>query len=91
MAPKGNYILDRPTDELENFWSILRRGLKGTYLSIEPSHLFRYLDQQTFRYYFRNDMDDSERFRFALSQITGKHLTYEHLTGKDRKRGTAGI
>ena len=71
------------TNGLENFWSLLKRGLNGTYVSVEPFHLFRYLDEQSFRYN-RKDVDDHGRFMLALSQITGKRLTYEHLTGKDR-------
>ena len=55
---------------------------------VEPFHLFRYLDEQTFRYNNRKEMNDCDRFRLALSQITGKRLTYEHLTGKDREVGT---
>ncbi len=72
------------TNNAENFWSLLKRGLNGTYVSVEPFHLFRYLDGQSFRYNNRNEMNDYDRFRLALSQITGKRLTYEHLTGKDR-------
>jgi hypothetical protein len=72
------------TNGLENFWSLLKRGLNGTYVSVEEFHLFRYLDEQAFRYNNRKDMDDQGRFILALSQITGKRLTYEHLTGKDR-------
>jgi transposase-like protein len=72
------------TNGLENFWSLLKRGLHGTYIAVEPFHLFRYLDEQTFRYNNRNEMNDYDRFELALSQITGKRLTYEHLTGKDR-------
>jgi len=79
------------TNGLENFWSLLKRGIKGTYVSVGPFHLFRYLDEQTFRYNYRNDMNDSEPFQLALSQITGKRLTYEHLTGKDREPNTASI
>lgn len=75
------------TNGLENCWSLLKRGLKGTYVSVEPFHLFRYLDEQCFRYNNRattkNPLNDFDRFRLALSQITGKRLTYEHLTGKD--------
>jgi hypothetical protein len=71
------------TNTLENFWSLLKRGISGTYVSVEPFHLFRYLDEQTFRYNNRKDMTDADRFTLALSQITGKRLTYEHLTGKD--------
>lgn len=72
------------TNGLENFWSLLKRGVSGTYVSVEPFHLFRYLDEQTFRYNNRKDMNDYDRFALALSRITGKRLTYEHLTGKDR-------
>ncbi|HJZ11130.1 MAG TPA: IS1595 family transposase, partial [Acidobacteriota bacterium] len=71
------------TNGLENFWSLLKRGIAGTYVSVEPFHLFRYLDEQTFRYNNRNDMKDSDRFKLALSQIAGKRLTYKHLTGND--------
>jgi transposase-like protein len=73
------------TNGCENFWSLLKRGLNGTYVSVEPFHLFRYLDEQTFRYNNRKEMNDYDRFKLALSQITGKRLTYEHLTGKDRE------
>jgi hypothetical protein len=59
--------------------------LPGTYVSVEPFHLFRYLDEQTFRYNNREEMNDYDRFRLALSQITGKRLTYDRLTGKDRE------
>jgi len=72
------------THELENFWSLLKRGINGTYVSVEPFHLFRYLDEQSFRFNYREDMDDYDRFKLAISQITGKRLTFEHLTGKDR-------
>jgi transposase-like protein len=72
------------TNGTENFWSLLKRGLSGTYVSVEPFHLFRYLDEQTFRHNNREQMNDYDRFRLALSQIAGKRLTYEHLTGKDR-------
>jgi transposase-like protein len=71
------------TNGIENFWSLLKRGLSGTYVSVEPFHLFRYLDEQSFRFNNRNDLTDFGRFKLALSQITGRRLTYEHLTGKD--------
>jgi transposase-like protein len=77
------------TNGLENYWSLLKRGLSGTYVSVEPFHLFRYLDEQSFRYNNRatpgNPLDDADRFILALSQITEKRLTYKHLTGKDRE------
>jgi hypothetical protein len=70
------------TDGLENFWSLLKRGLKGTYVSVEPFHLFRYLDEQTFRYNFRKLPDDGARFEHVASHIIGKRLTYAEVTGK---------
>lgn len=75
------------TNGLENFWSLLKRGINGTYVSVEPFHLFRYLDEQTFRYNNRKDVDgnkidNADRFKLALSQIVGKRLTYAEVTGK---------
>jgi transposase-like protein len=70
------------TNGLENFWSLLKRNLSGTYVSVEPFHLFRYLDEQAFRYNNRKDMTDADRFSKALTQIVGKRLTYKELTGK---------
>jgi transposase-like protein len=70
------------TNTIENFWSLLKRGLKGTYVSVEPFHLFRYLDEQAFRYNTRKT-DDAARFASTLAGATGKRLTYQHLTGKD--------
>ncbi|MDP8983399.1 MAG: IS1595 family transposase [Acidobacteriota bacterium] len=69
------------TNGLENFWSLLKRGLDGTYISVEPFHLFRYLDEQMFRYNNRKGMDDFDRFKLAMSQIVGKRLTWNRLTG----------
>lgn len=70
------------TNGMENFWSLLKRGLHGTYVSIEPFHLFRYIDEQAFRFNYRKDMTDSDRFHLAVCQIVGKRLTYAELTGK---------
>jgi transposase-like protein len=70
------------TNGLENFWSLLKRGLKGTYVSVEPFHLFRYLDEQVFRYNFRKLPHDGARFEHVASQILGKRLTYAEVTGK---------
>jgi transposase-like protein len=71
------------TNGLENFWSLLKRGLKGTYISIEPFHLFRYLDEQAWRYNNRatkaNPLKDSDRFELALSQVAGKRLPLQRL------------
>jgi transposase-like protein len=70
------------TNGLENFWSLLKRGLKGTYIAVEPFHLFRYLDEQVFRYNNRVDMNDGDRFLSAMQHIAGRRLTYQELTGK---------
>jgi len=70
------------TNGIENFWSLLKRGLSGTYVSVEPFHLFRYLDEQMFRYNNRKDLDDAGRFDLAVSQIVGKRLTFAQVTGK---------
>jgi transposase-like protein len=43
------------TNGLENFWSLLKRGLRGTYVAVEPFHLYRYVDEQVFRYNNRKD------------------------------------
>ena len=71
----------------KNFWSLLKRGISGTYVSVEPFHLFRYLDEQTFRFNNRKEpMDDSARFYSLLSQVAGHRLTYAELTGKGNPR-----
>lgn len=70
------------TNGLENFWSLLKRTIRGTYVSVEPFHLDRYLVEQVFRYNNRLDIADSGRFGLAVSQIVGKRLTYAALTGK---------
>ncbi len=69
------------TNGIENFWSLLKRGLKGTYVSVEPFHLFRYLDEQSFRFNNRT-LTDGERFSIVVEQIIGRRLTYSELTGK---------
>jgi len=78
------------TNGLENFWSLMKRGLKGTYVCVEPFHLERYVDEQAFRYNNRgskeNPMADADRFSLALTQIIGKRLTYAELTGKTVER-----
>ena len=75
------------TNGMENFWSLLKRGLKGTYVAVEPYHLQRYVDEQAFRYNNRatedNPLTDADRFHLAMTQIVGKRLTYSELTGKD--------
>jgi transposase-like protein len=74
------------TNGLENFWSLLKRTIGGTYVSVEPFHLFRYLDEQSWRFNNRatesRPMNDSDRFHLAVSHIVGKRLTYAEVTGK---------
>lgn len=71
------------TNSIENFWSLLKRGLKGTYVSVEPYHLFRYIDEQAFRFNNRKvSAGDGERFSELVSSILDKRLTYAELTGK---------
>jgi len=70
------------TNCMENFWSLLKRGISGTYVSVEPFHLFRYLDEQTYRYNNRK-LTDGERFSIAVSGIVGKRLTFAELTGRE--------
>ncbi len=71
---------------MENFWSLLKRSLKGTYVAVEPFHLSRYVDEQAFRYNHRKDGDrkltDADRFAAVMSQVLGHRLTYADLTGK---------
>lgn len=72
------------TNGLENFWSLLKRAVKGTYVSVEPFHLFRYLDEQSFRFNERKDKDgDRGRFLTAMAGIFGKRLTDRNLIGAD--------
>jgi transposase-like protein len=85
------------TNGLENFWSLLKRGLHGTYVAVEPFHLSRYVDEQVFRYNHRLDanripLNDAQRFTAAMSKVGGKRLTYSELTGKDEspRHETAG-
>jgi hypothetical protein len=75
------------TQGIENFWALLKRGLNGTYVAVEPFHLFRYVDEQAFRFNNRKNeygykLNDAERFDLAMSQVIGKRLTYSELTGK---------
>ena len=68
------------TNGIENFWSLLKRSIRGTYVSIEPFHLFRYLDEQAFRYNTRK-IDDAERVARAIQRADGKRLTYaDHVS-----------
>src|SRR5271165_5176518 len=81
------------TQGIENFWSLLKRGLRGTYVAVEPFHLDRYLDEQVFRYNNRatkdNPLNDADRFALVCSQIVGKRLTYAELTAKGEEKPEA--
>jgi transposase-like protein len=70
------------TNGMENFWALLKRTIGGTYVSVEPFHLFRYLDEQAFRFNSRK-MTDAERFALVGSTVVGKRLTFDALTGRD--------
>ncbi len=89
------------TNGLENFWSLLKRGISGTYVSVEPFYLFRYLDEQTYRYNQRKNMTDFDRFKLACSQVVGNgsHGMFSRasnrtnickLTDKESKRQNRG-
>lgn len=77
------YVRDNVhTNGMENFWSLFKRALKGTYVSVEPFHLQAYADEQCFRFNER-DLNDIERFVLVMSQVIGRRPTYKQLTGKD--------
>lgn len=69
------------TNSIENFWSLLKRTIKGTYVSVEASHLQKYVEEQVFRFNERKG-NDSDRFNKITTQLAGKRLTYADLTGK---------
>lgn len=70
------------TNGMENYWSLLKRTIGGTYVSVEPFHLFRYLDEQAFRFNERK-VKDGDRFALTLSQVTGRRLTYDKLIARE--------
>jgi hypothetical protein len=70
------------TNGIENFWSLLKRCLHGTYVTGAPFHLDRYLDEQTFRFNKRKGTDKT-RFMVAMLSVCGKRLTYKELTGAE--------
>ena len=70
------------TNGMENFWSLLMRGLHGTYVSVEPFHLFRYLDEQAWRFNNRK-VTDSERFNLAMRGVVGRRVTWKQVTGSE--------
>lgn len=76
------------TNGMENFWSLFKRALKGTYVSVEPYHLQAYADEQCFRFNERK-LTDPERFAIVMSQIVGRRITYAELTGKTESQAGA--
>jgi transposase-like protein len=70
------------TNGMENFWSLMKRALKGTYVSVEPFHLQAYADEQAFRFNNR-EMTDAERFDTTIGQIVGKRIMYSELIGRE--------
>src|SRR5947207_9012045 len=70
------------TNGIENFWSLLKRMIKGTYVSVEPFHMFRYLDEEAFRFNERFG-DDADRFMQIMAGVAGRRVTYKKLTGKE--------
>lgn len=77
------------TNGLENFWSLLKRSLRGTYVAVEPFHLDGYVTEQVWRYNARatkdNPLTDADRFVMLMTQVSGKRLTYAKLTGKEEE------
>lgn len=74
------------TNGLENFWSLLKRGLHGTYISVQPFHLFRYLDEQVFRFNYRKSGNDFDRFGLVMRTVVGRRLTYKQLIGENTSK-----
>jgi len=78
---------DVHTNGIENFWSLLKRTLRGTYVAVEPFHLDNYINEQVFRFNNRKGHTDGTRFQKALRQVGGKRLTWMELTGKTAAKG----
>lgn len=77
----NEYVRDAVhTNGIENFWSLLKWSIRGTYVSVEPFHLFRYLDEQVFRFNSRS-LSDADRFLVLMRSVAGKRLTWAELTG----------
>jgi hypothetical protein len=79
------YVRDHVhTNGIENFWSCLKRGLNGTYISVEPIHLDAYVNEQVFRFNLRHkEHTDAARFKAVLKDVVGRRLTYAELTGRE--------
>jgi transposase-like protein len=83
ISHSGEYVRGQVhTNGIENFWALLKRGLHGTYVSVQPEHLFRYVGERVFTYN-RRDLTDLGRFAEVLQAAAGRRLTYAELTGKD--------
>ena len=67
---------------IENFWALLKRGINGTYVNVEPFHLDAYVGEQVFRFNLRHKQTDSSRFKAVLKDVVGRRLTYAELTGR---------
>jgi len=78
------------TNGIENFWALLKRMTGGTYVSVEPFHLFRYLDEESFRFNER-EATDARRFHKAMAGVTGKRLTYKSLIGQQDAAGKGAV
>jgi transposase-like protein len=76
------------TNGIENFWTLLKRTISGTSVSVEPFHLFRYVDEQAFRFNNRLPLSDADRFSYLVRNVVGKRLTYAELTGKTEAEAT---
>lgn len=74
------------TNGMENFWALLKRSIHGTYVSVEPFHLFRYVDEMAFRFNNRLPMSDADRFGYLVRKCVGKRLTYAQLIGHEEER-----
>ena len=78
-----SYVAGRcHTNGLENFWSLLKRSINGTYVAVDAPHLFRYVDEQVFRFNERKD-NDAGRFATVMPGVVGKRITYKQLIGAD--------
>lgn len=78
------------TNGLENFWSLLKRSIRGTYVSVEPYHLHRYLDEQALRFNERK-MSTAEKFAAVMGNVNGKQLTWDEVTGKGQELETRAL
>ena len=83
-------MTDVHTNGIENFWALLKRMVKGTYVSVEPFHLFRYVDEEAFRFNERFG-NDADRFLGIMAGAAGRRVTYKKLTGKEDALDTQNV